>query len=444
VRTPGYCTTDPQGLSSLSSLALVARRHAGSRLYPPSEEGKSPKLMLTRPSLTVILVLAHLLGPSEGHAQTGPVMHLEGEIRPRAVSREPVAGGWDHMTSMRTRIGVRGDMERELGFFIQIQDVRAWGEEVTVRDASADALDLHQAYLDVGNLPGVGGMIRVGRQEVAVGESRLVGAPDWGQAGQAFDGMRWIRPTREGSLELIMLQLKEDSSPAHEENAGLLTASFRRRLREGEEGQIYLVHDRDYDSVGVRRISVGGIWKKRTGPYAFRLQGIYQAGERETADVEAYLLAASGTLEVLSGQGSLTLWYDRLSGDSNPEDGVARAFSTLFGAGNRFYGRADYFRDVPAETGGLGLQDGALKLAYSPSPALSLNLDLHAFRTAADGDLSSPRLGEEADAWLQYRFREYLTIRTGYSLTRAGPGMKELEILEGTGYFGYFMTSLKF
>jgi len=400
--------------------------------------------MLTRPSLTAILVLAHLLSPFEGRAQDGPVMHLEGEIRPRAESREPVAGGWDHVTSMRTRIGLRAETAGKLGFFIQVQDVRAWGEEVTVRDPSADAMDVHQAYLEVGDLPGVGGMIRAGRQEVAVGESRLIGAPDWGQAGQSFDGVRWIRPAGRGSLDLILLHLKEDSSPAHEENAGLLAASFSQPLREGEEAQIYVIHDRDYDSVGIRRLSVGGIWKKKEGPYAFRIQGIYQAGERETADVEAYLLAASGTLEVLSGQGSITLWYDRLSGDRDPEDGVERAFSTLFGARNRFYGRADYFRDVPTETGGLGLQDGALKLAYTPSPTLSLNLDLHAFRTAANEDISSPRLGEEADAWLQYRFREYLTIRTGYSLTRAGPGMKDLGILEGTGNFGYFMTSLKF
>lgn len=400
--------------------------------------------MLTLRSLTTVLLLACVLSPSAGRAQSEPALSWTGEIRPRAESRHPVAGGWDHVTSMRTRIGLLAEMEGELRLFFQIQDVRDWGEETGVRDRSADAVDVHQAYLEVGDLPGVGGVIRAGRQEVAVGESRLIGAPDWGQAGQTFDGVRWFRPIGERRLELTYLHLRENSSPAHEENAGLLAASFHQPLGEGEEAQLYAIHDRDSASDGTRQISVGGIWKKELGPFAFRFQGIYQTGEREGADVEAYLLAASGTLRVLDGRGSMTLWYDHLSGDDDPGDEVLGAFSTLFGARNRFYGRADYFRDVPTDTDGMGLRDAALKLAYSPASALSLNLDLHAFRTTAEGDVSSRRLGEEADAGVRYEFREYLTLRTGYSLTRAGPAMEELELLDGRGDFGYFMVSLRF
>jgi hypothetical protein len=400
--------------------------------------------MLTRHSLTPVLLLAPFLSPSALQAQSKPVLTWQGEIRPRAEGRDPVAGEWDDFTSMRTRIALRAQMEGELGLFFQIQDVRSWGEETTVRDRSADAMDFHQAYLEVGNLPWVGGTVRAGRQEVSVGESRLIGAPDWGQAGQTFDGARWFRPTANRLLELVYLHLRENSSPAHDETAGLLAASYRIPLRGGEEAQLYAIHDRDSNPDGVRQTSLAGIWKRQTAAYALRLQGIYQVGKREGAEVEAYLLAASGTLKVLEEKGSLTLWYDRLSGDDDPGDAVVRAFSTLFGARNRFYGRADYFLDIPTDTGGLGLQDAALKLAFSPSSALSLNLDLHAFRTAAAGEISSRRLGEEADAWARYRFREYLTIQGGYSLTWAGPGMEELGLLDGIGVFGYVMTSLRF
>jgi hypothetical protein len=119
-------------------------------------------------------------------------------------------------------------------------------------------------------------------------------------------------------------------------------------------------------------------------------------------------------------------------------------FSALYGARNRYYGTADYFIDIPNDTGGLGLQDAALKLALRPSPPLSLNLDLHAFRTAAAGGLDSRRLSDEADLWARYRFRQALTIQAGYSLTWAGPVMEYLGRLEGTGHFGYLMTSLRF
>jgi hypothetical protein len=384
------------------------------------------------------------LPPAVLSAQSGPVLTWQGEIRPRTEAREPVDGTWDLFTSMRTRIGLQARLRETLSLFFQVQDVRGWGEEETARDRSADALDFHQAYLEVDELPGIGGRIRAGRQEVDIGESRLMGAPNWGQAGQTFDGARWFRPRGRGSVEVIYLQIREDTSPVHEANEAFMAASYAFPLREGEEGEVYVVHDRDTEAAPSRQTSVAGIWRKKMGALGIRLQGIYQTGEREGAEVEAYLLAASGTVEVLDGKGSFTLWYDRLSGDDDPGDDIVESFSTLFGARNRYYGRADFFLDIPRGTGGLGLQDAVLKLEWFPGPDLSFNLDLHAFRTEADGGLSSRRLGEEVDAWVRYRAREYLTLQAGSSVLWAGPALEALERLEGTGTFLYFMTSVQF
>jgi hypothetical protein len=156
------------------------------------------------------------------------------------------------------------------------------------------------------------------------------------------------------------------------------------------------------------------------------------------------MIAVRGTLDVRGGKGGITLWYDHLSGDADPLDGELRSFSTLFGARHRYYGRADYFLDIPNDTGGLGLRDAALKLAYDPTPPLSINLDLHTFHTSAQGDLSGRHLADEADLWIRYRFREALALEFGYSLTWAGPALEALDRLEGTGNVGYFMTSLRF
>jgi len=395
-----------------------------------------------RPALLALTLL--LLPPSPLLGQSTPVLTWQGEIRPRTESREPVNGERDHLTSMRARIGLLARMEETLSLFFQVQDVRIWGEEASARDRSADALDFHQAYLEVDELPGIGGRIRAGRQEVDIGESRLMGAPNWGQAGQTFDGARWFRPREGGVVEATYLQIRENSSPSHEANEAFMAVSYAFSLGDGDDGEVYLVHDRDTESAPTRQISVAGIWKKTMGLVDLRLQGIYQTGERSGIDVEAYLLAASGTLNVLDGRGTLTLWYDRLSGDDDPDDGVVESFSTLFGARNRYYGRADYFLDIPRDTGGLGLQDAALKLAWLPSSNLSLNVDLHSFRTEAEGGLDSMRLGEEVDTWARYRVREYLTLQAGASVVWAGPVMEALQRLEETGSFLYFMSSLKF
>ena len=156
------------------------------------------------------------------------------------------------------------------------------------------------------------------------------------------------------------------------------------------------------------------------------------------------MLAVSTRIQVLNGRGNVTLWYDRLSGDSDPLDPDEAAFSTLFGARHRYYGRADYFLDIPEDTGHLGLSDAALKLALRPNPRLTVNMDLHSFRTTELGGLTSQRLGEEVDFWALYLFREALQVEAGFSVIRAGDAMEELGRLEGTGTMAYVMTSLSF
>ena len=54
-------------------------------------------------------------------------------------------------TTMRSRLNVRGDVTDKIGLFLQLQDVRVWGQEWdTLNDDDADHQDLHQAYLDLG------------------------------------------------------------------------------------------------------------------------------------------------------------------------------------------------------------------------------------------------------------------------------------------------------
>jgi hypothetical protein len=394
--------------------------------------------------LWAVSFLALLVCPVEAAAQSPPAITWHGEVRPRLETREYADGTRDFVTSMRTRIALEAVTESGLRLFIQPQDVRDWGEELSERDRSADAVDFHQAFLEVDRLPGVGGLIRVGRQEVALAQERLLGAPDWGQAGQTFDGVRWIRPSREARLEAVYLKLQEGWAPAHDHDADFLAAWYVMPPSPMGSVELLGIRNRVLEPGGTRQSTTGGIWQLGSVPFAFRLQGMFQFGKREGVDVEAFMVAGLASVDVLAGRGSVTLWYDYLSGDGDPGDDRVKVFDALYGARNRYYGRADYFVNIPANTGGLGLQDGALKLSYRPTPPLALNLDLHLFRTAQMGDLSSPRLGEEVDAWASYRFRQHLTLQAGFSLTWAGPAMKELERLDGRGEFVYVMTSLRF
>ena len=118
-------------------------------------------------------------------------VEVGGQIRPRFEVREPVGSGHDIITTMRVRASLEAWLDRDVGAFIQLQDVRLWGEETnTLSDFRADNFDLHQGYVTFGNVGETSIDIRVGRQEMSLGGQRLVGAVGWTQQGRAFDGIR--------------------------------------------------------------------------------------------------------------------------------------------------------------------------------------------------------------------------------------------------------------
>jgi hypothetical protein len=51
------------------------------------------------------------------------------QVRPRTEYRDPVGGGDDAFTSMRVRAHVNANLRQNVRVFIQLQDVRIWGEE---------------------------------------------------------------------------------------------------------------------------------------------------------------------------------------------------------------------------------------------------------------------------------------------------------------------------
>ena len=230
-------------------------------------------------------LLALLLCPAGVVAQAPPTITWHGEVRPRIETREATNGSRDLVTSMRTRIALDAMTESGLRLFIQPQDVRDWGEEMSERDRSADAVDFHQAFLEVGRLPLAGGLIRVGRQEVALAEERFLGAPDWGQAGQTFDGLLWSRTSRDSRLDAVYLTLRESWAPAHEHDADLLAVWYVLPPTGIGSVEILGIRDRELKPGPTRQNTAGGIWRGSPGPFSFRLQGMFQFGERDGRDV---------------------------------------------------------------------------------------------------------------------------------------------------------------
>jgi len=394
----------------------------------------------------VILVIstALLAGPKGIPAQENRIT-VGGQVRPRMETRSQGEGTGETFTSMRVRAQVQALLGDAGKVFIQLQDVRYFGEETnTLGDFSADALDLHQGYLEIGLGSGQSGVLRVGRQALALGEQRLVGSVEWTQQGRSFDGARFtVSPTGVLKVDLFAMKLQEKSSSTFGFDGDFLGAYSTVDLRTGGSLDLYALLTRDSRAGGNDQHTVGGLWNARAGPLDLRFEGSLQGGRRDGAEVSAYMVGARAGMAIHE-RATLTLWYDHLSGDDNPEDDEAKVFDTVFATNHAFYGAADYFLNIPVHTGGLGLRDAAVKLAVNPAESTELKLDIHAFSTAAQGDLGTRSLARELDFSLTRRLGSGLTAVGGYSFVQARDGIKELGRLEENAHWAYLMLNAVF
>jgi hypothetical protein len=374
-----------------------------------------------------------------------PEIKLSGQVRPRFEGRTPVNDTWDFFTSMRARAALEASLQGQVRVFLQFQDVRTFGEEGnTLGDYRADNFDLHQGYLELGAVPKVGGIFRVGRQEMALGEQRLVGAVNWAQQARSFDGARYTTPVLgRFRLDLFGMKLREETAQTQEFDSEFLGGWGTLDLEKAGSLDLFGLFVTDSRDQGSDLRTFGGLWRANAGPLRLRVEGSLQGGSAGEEDVSAYMFGVSAGGDIMDG-GTLTVLYDFLSGDEDPDDGEWGVFNTLFATNHIFYGLADYFTDIPAHTGGLGLRDLGVKFSYSTGTQTRLGVDLHHFQTAQEGSLSTRTLGNELDLTLTHRLTRELGVTTGYSFFQARAGMEELGRLIEDGHWLFLMLDAAF
>ncbi|MDP6037581.1 MAG: alginate export family protein, partial [Candidatus Latescibacteria bacterium] len=214
----------------------------------------------------------------------GPALAKEisfgGQVRPRAEFRDPAGVGYDVFTSMRVRAQMVAKLDRNVDAFVQIQDVRLWGEEGnTLGDFKADKFDLHQGYVTLNKINDSGLSIRAGRQAIAFGGQRLVGSVEWTQQGRVFDGLRATIKSERSNIDIIGIRLAEASSATHAANAYFWGAYANFKAGEGQAVDAFALYNRvsggvtDQYTLGIRLVG-------KTGTVSYRAEGAFQTGER--------------------------------------------------------------------------------------------------------------------------------------------------------------------
>ncbi len=386
--------------------------------------------------LGVVGVLwAHVVGANE--------IGFGGQLRPRFEFRNPVGGGHDHFTSMRVRAHLTASLAQDVDVFVQVQDVRLWGEETnTLGDYRADNFDLHQGYVRLKNMNGSAFSLKIGRQAISMGGQRLIGAVEWTQQGRAFDGvLLGVEPTW-GSVQVMGIRLADASASGVSNNAYLAGVYATLKAASHTSIDVYSFYDRVSGGVDTRQWTLGTRWYGKTSGFVYRVEGSFQTGDRSGQEVSAFMFGVRGGKDI--GTGNVTLWYDYLSGDENMTDAKVKVFDTMYATNHKFYGFADLFLNIPAHTGGLGLQDLAIKTSFTPAINTTLAIDGHAFFVAQKGVLGSSHLADEVDVTLSYRYSPNVVFVGGYSYVFAQDGIKALGRLAKNMSYAYLMTNVSF
>jgi hypothetical protein len=336
---------------------------------------------------------------------------LRGEADGRTADVDP-----DAATLSRIRAAVRVGLLDWVRVYIQVQDARAWGTEgSTLTDGSADQFDLHQGYADLGRSDAF--TARLGRQTMALADERLVGAIEWTNTAQSFDGVRTFGEYKGVTWTAFWMNVAERDDllatgvdPQLNQGInddGWLIGGFATRKFGDVTSELTALFDRDAvtDESYTLNLRVHG----RTGGVLYEGAAAYQGGPGRSA------YFASGKAGLAIGRGTVAAQLDYLSGDADPTDGETKAFNTLYATNHKFYGYMDYFLNIPGQLDQAGLVDAILRGTLTTSENTNVRLDLHRFLIAQKRN-DRRALGTELDAIGRWHIEQPAILEVGVGI----------------------------
>jgi hypothetical protein len=339
----------------------------------------------------------------------------------------------------------------------------------------SDTIDLHQAYLTVGNHKEFPLSLKVGRQELSYGEERLIGAYGWNNIGRVFDTVKarwqteWFGADFFTGFPVIPEEGRFNVHNDHDWFSGMYATSgiipkntldayflsrnaTRQAAATEPNPQFPQPSARDIYTVGLRLKSKPG----QLGHWDYSLDGAYQFGNfRDTRlgvnsprlDQQAFMFVVQSgyTLTETWGKPRLALEYSYSSGDSNPTNHTHETFDNLFPTNHKFYGYMDFISLQ-------NIQDVRGIFELRPHPRVSLALEGHGFWLANTHDSfynvgSAPRGGLGTGGGTAYGINPNnssfvgteLDLITGVAVTR----FAQLEVGYGHFFVGdYIQQSL--
>lgn len=334
----------------------------------------------------------------------------------------------------RLRLGLSLSFGPRYRILVQGQDSLLAGDEDPAL-LNERHLDLHQGYLEVKPTPRVS--VKLGRQELAYGAERLVGAFGWSNIGRSFDGARAQYATDGFSLAGFGVRVSSNTFAASRAGSVLygLYGTASPRKKSAYDGYL-LAFDDDLESAGeaggtggTRVRALGARAKDAFGRFDYSVEAVIERGEIGGDDLSAHAAAAQvgvswGEKTTLRGFAG----YDFATGDENPADGEREEFFNFFPTNHPFYGYIDYegWRNLRSPHAGVSVSHGR-HFAQAKAHRFLLEEEQGPWKNAGGAVFgfdpsggSGSSVGTEIDLTYRFRWREKLSIEAGAS--RFEPG----------------------
>ena len=378
-------------------------------------------------------------------------------------------------------------------------------------------LGLHQAYFTLKNFASLPVDLKVGRQQIVLDGHRLFGNTIWTVGQQTHDAVRIDHKHDNMSMSYAYIIAAEGGVPAANSTtnadkdihahmvyfkyAGILGGNFSATYagiidpcgavaaKAANAAQAVAcateTTDNDMHTIGFRQAGqLYGIDYR--GEYYYQFGdadedastingsvGNTAVGSGTERDAYMFGVRIGKTFKNVTMKPGLTIWYDYLSGttdaDLDASDQKFKSFNPVFDTGHKFYGLQDLFLGIGTGnatngTGGLGLQDLAIKTKLSPAPGWTFKMDYHWFYTAEGTAANSQRgfsgnsdvatqpnrnggndLGTEIDLSLANKYNANTTITAGFSNYSNTQIFRDIRNVDSGGAnWAYLMFDVRF
>jgi hypothetical protein len=284
-------------------------------------------------------------------------LRLRGEFRERVEGIENsgfVAERDDAYALSRVRLNATIVALKSLSFQAEVQDARVAHKQVGPTTAPfRGPFDLRLAFADLGDAKAPVAA-RLGRQELAFGEQRLLGPLGWTNVGRTWDAARVMLRAKAWQADIFGASLVRSLPAAFDKSgngnrlAGVVATSRDVIPQASVEPYLFWRRDVDLPSelMTIGNLAQTTIGARIAGKLPARLDyGVEMAMQRGSLAADSVSAWAGHwqLRESLPGAGAVTLTseYNFATGDKNPVDGRRQTFDQLYPTGHDRLGLAD-------------------------------------------------------------------------------------------------------